>query len=327
VRILVLGGTQFIGRQIVLELLRAGNAVTILNRGVTADDLPPEAERLRGDRDRGPSGLAQLERRQWDACIDLSGYTAVHVNASVSELRRRVGRYVFISAVAVYGPARSGPLYERAPVIEAAPDQVTDVAGDMYGRLKVTCERIVREVMGERATILRPQIVVGPHDPTPRLTYWIRRARQPGPMLAPGDGSDFLQVVDVKDVARFATLAVKRDLSGTFNLAGERVTWRSFLDLLAPREVCWVSRPLLERAGVGERDLPLYRPAGSPRSGLMHVDHGCAVNAGFAVTPLRSSIEQVRAWAEAANPDSQALNPHIERRLIERQAAAAIKSK
>lgn len=320
-RILVLGGTQFIGRQIVLELLRAGAAVTILNRGVTPDDLPAEVERLRGDRDRGAPGLLQLEGRQWDACIDVNGYTAVHVKASVSELQRRVGRYVFVSAVAVYGPARTGPLDERAPLIEAAPEHVTDVVGEMYARLKVTCERIVREAFGHRATILRPQVVVGPHDPTPRLTYWIHRARQAGPMLAPGDGSDFLQVVDVRDVARFTALAVERDLSGTYNLTGERVTWGSFLEMLAPPEVCWVSRPILEQAGVGEGDLPLYRPSGSLRSGLMHVSHNCAVNAGFIATPLRSTVEQVRAWVAAANPDSQAFDPDVERRLIERQIA------
>lgn len=320
-RILVLGGTQFIGRQIVLELMRAGDAVTILNRGMTPDDLPTEVERLRGDRDRGLLGLSELDGRQWDACVDVNGYTAVHVNASVSELQRRVDRYVFISAVAVYGPARTGPLDEGAPVVEAGPEHVTDLAGDMYGRLKVTCERIVREAFGHRATILRPQVVVGPHDPTARLTYWIHRAQQIGPMLAPGDGSDFLQVVDVKDVARFAALAVDRDISGTYNLTGERVTWRSFLDMVAPREVCWVSRLILEQECVREADLPLYRPLGSPRSGLMHVSNGAAMNAGFNVTPLRTSVEHVRAWIAAANPDTQAFDPHVESRLIERQIA------
>jgi 2'-hydroxyisoflavone reductase len=321
VRILVLGGTQFIGRQIVLELLRAGDAVTILNRGMTPDDLPAEVERLRGDRDRGPLGLQELEGREWDACIDVNGYTAVHVNASVSELQRRVHRYVFVSAVAAYGYAQTGPLDEGAPVVEAAPEHVTDVVGDMYARLKVTCEQIVRKALGHRATILRPQIVVGAHDPTPRLTYWIRRAQQAGPMLAPGDGSDFLQVVDVKDVARFTALTVERDLSGIYNLAGERVTWRSFLDMLSPREVCWVSRLILEQEGVREMDLPLYRPVGSLRSGLMHVSNSCAVNVGFIVTPLRTSVEQVRAWIAAVNPDTQAFDPHVERRLIERQVA------
>jgi 2'-hydroxyisoflavone reductase len=140
-------------------------------------------------------------------------------------------------------------------------------------------------------------------------------------MLAPGDGSDFLQVVDVKDVARFTALAVERDLSGTYNLAGERVTWRSFFDMLRPREVCWVSRLILEQAGVGEMDLPLYRPVGAPRSGLMHVSHSRAVDAGFIVTPLRTSIERVRAWIAAADPDTQAFNPDLERQLIESQVA------
>jgi 2'-hydroxyisoflavone reductase len=321
-RTLVLGGSLFIGRQIVLELLLAGHAVTILNRGLTPNDLPAEVERLDGDRDTGPLGVSQLKGRQWDACIDVSGYTAVHVKASISELRQRVGRYVFVSAVSVYGDARMGPLDEDARLVEAAPEHVTEVAGEMYGRLKVTCERIVREALGHRATIVRPQIVVGPHDPTPRLTSWIRRAQQVDALLGPGDGSDFLQVVDVKDVARFTALAVERDLSGIYNLSGERVFWRSFVDMLAPREVCWVSRPILEAAGVGEMELPLYRPVGAPRSGLMYVSHSRAASAGFTVTPLRTSVEQVRAWVAATNPETQVLNPDVERHLIERQATS-----
>src|SRR5688572_2321927 len=124
--ILVLGGTQFIGREIVLELLRAGHEVTTLNRGLTPDDLPGQVERLRGDRDRGAPGLAGLNAGRWDACVDLSGYTAVHVKASVDALRSRVGRYIFVSAVSVYGDPCRGPIDETAPLMEAAREDVTE---------------------------------------------------------------------------------------------------------------------------------------------------------------------------------------------------------
>ena len=315
--VLVLGGTQFIGRHVVLELLRGGHAVTILNRGVTPDDLPPEVERLRGDRDLGPQGVAAMRGRRFDACVDLSGYTAVHVRSSLDALQGQVGRYVFVSAVAAYRVPGDGPVDESAPLVDAAPEHVTEVAGDMYGRLKVTCERIVGKALGERATILRPQIVVGPFDPTPRLTHWLRRAREPGTMLAPGDGSDHVQVVDVGDVARFAALVVERDLAGTYNLSGERPTWSRFIALLAPPSPCWVPSTILDEAGLDSMDLALYRASGSLRSSLMHVSNARAVRAGMTVTPLPRTLERVRAWMDERNPDSEALKPEVERRLIE----------
>jgi 2'-hydroxyisoflavone reductase len=321
--ILVLGGTRFIGHHIVLELLRSGHTVTTLNRGLTPDDLPAQVKRLRGDRDRGTSGLSELHGQKWDACVDVSGYTAVHTKSAADELQGRIGRYIFISAVSVYGDSRKGPIGESAGLVDAAPEDVTEVIGDMYGRLKVTCERIVCRALGDRATILRPQVVVGPLDPTPRLTYWIRRARQSETMLTPGDGSDFLQVIDVHDIARFASVVIERDLPGTYNLSGERLTWSSFIDMLAPQNVFWVTKTILEEARLSFMDLPLYRATGAPRSGLMHVSNDRAVQAGLVATPMRTTLEQVRGWMAAANPDTEALKPDIEQQLIERARKAA----
>lgn len=313
---LILGGTQFIGRHIVLELVRGGHSVTVLNRGITADELPPEVERLRGDRDLGPVGVAALRGRRFDACVDLSGYTAVHVRASLDALRGRVARHVFVSAVAVYRVPGEGPVDESARLVDAAPEDVTEVVGDMYGRLKVTCERIVAEALGARATILRPQIVVGPFDPTSRLTYWLGRARDPATMLAPGDGTDHLQVVDVHDVARFAARVLERDLAGTYNLSGERLSWSRFFAMLGPLSVCWVPSTILEEARLDSMDLALYRAAGSLRSSLMHVSNARAVSAGLTVTPLENTLERVRAWMDESYPDTGALNPDVEQRLI-----------
>ena len=321
-RVLVLGGTHFIGRAMVLELLRVGHTVTILTRGESPDDLPREVKRLRGDRNAGPAGLSQLHGRNWDACVDVSGYTAVQVRASVEALRNSVGRYIFTSAVSVYGAPSTGPVDERSSTVEAAPEHVTEVAGEMYGRLKVTCERIVSQALGCRATILRPQVVVGPFDRTSRLTYWLSRAHQAGPMLAPGDGEDILQVVDVQDVASFARCTLERDLPGVFNLGGERVEWRRFIEILAPQSFVWVPTAVLQAANLGFTDLPLFRPRGTPRSGLMHVDCDRAMRAGFTITPLRASVERVRAWMDAANQTACGLDIAIERQLIARAGSA-----
>jgi 2'-hydroxyisoflavone reductase len=322
-RILVLGGTQFIGRHLVTELLRSGHEITTLNRGVTPDHLPDDVERLRGDRDLGVPGLSALQAGRWDACVDLSGYTAVHVRSSVEALRDRVGRYVFVSAISVHGDVREGPIDETSPLVDAAPEDVTEVVGETYGRLKVTCERIVGDAFGERAAILRPQVVVGPHDPTPRLARWVRRARRPETMLVPGDGSDALQVVDVHDLVRFARLVAERDLAGTYAVSGERVTWRSFVGMLAPADPVWIPKAILEEAGLASDDLPLYRATGAPRSGLMHVRNDRAKAAGFVVTPLKETVERVRTSMATDVPATDAPADSVERQLIARARRAA----
>ena len=220
-KILILGGTQFIGRHLTLAFLAAGHAASILTRGLSPDD-PPEVERLRGDRDEGLAGLHALSDRTWDACIDVSGYTPRQVRPSAELLRAQVQRYVFISSVSVYGDTRRRPVVETDPLLPAAAQDVTEINGETYGPLKVTCEGIVQEVYGPWGTILRPQIVAGPHDPTGRYPYWVNRAVQGGEMLAPGDGTDHLQVIDVRDLARFAVRVVEDERGGVFNLVGPR---------------------------------------------------------------------------------------------------------
>lgn len=305
-RILILGGTRFIGRQIACELLGAGHQVTVLNRGQSPDDLPGEVERLHSDRDLGNAGLAVLAGQRWDACIDVSGYTAVQVRASAEALRSVVQRYVYVSAVSVYGDPPHGPLTESTPLLGEAPEDVTEVNGETYGPLKVTCERIVRETYGPRATLLRPQIVAGPHDPFPRVSSWVQRALRAGPMFAPGDGSDTVQFIDVQDLAAFARHVIEQDLAGAFNMAGHRVSWRALVDLLAPVDVVWVPTALLEQAGLNFTTLPLFRASGSPRSSLMHVSHARALQHGLNLTPLAETLQRIRDWirSRAELPDA-----------------------
>ena len=284
--VLILGGTQFVGRHIAEAFLAAGHAVSVLTRGRTPDPLPASVERLRGDRDAGAAGLDALggAGRAWDACVDVSGYTAAPVRASAERLRGRVGRYVFVSAVRVYGdPGRQHrPVREDCPLLPPAPEDVTEVDADTYGPLKVTCERIVRETYGdEGATILRPQVVAGPHDHIGQFTYWADRAARGGETLAPGDGTDHVQVIDARDVARFAVRAVEGRLGGAFNLAGPRLTWAEFLRVLGATNLAWVPAEILRTAGLTtSRDLPLYRPEYGPRASLMDVSSEKARAAG-----------------------------------------------
>jgi 2'-hydroxyisoflavone reductase len=317
-RILVLGGTQFVGRHLVEELARAGHSITLFNRGQTPDNLPPALERLRGDRDQGPAGLTALEGRTWDVCLDVSGYTAPHVRSSTQRLRTAVGHYVFISAVSVYGAPAFGPVDEESPRVPPVDESVTDITAETYGRLKVTCEDLVLEQFGDRSTLLRPQIVAGPHDPFDRFSYWVRRAAEGGETLAPGDGSDFLQVVDALDVARFTRRVCEERLSGTYNLAGLRVTWREFLDRLEAKNIVWAPAAVLAAERITEFELPLFRAAGSPRSGLMHVSSQRAGAAGFPHSTIAETIARVRAWLPSSN-----LPPALSREREARLIAAA----
>jgi 2'-hydroxyisoflavone reductase len=295
---LVLGGTQFIGRHIVETLLGAGHRVTILTRGKSPDALPGKVERLRGDRDQGRLGLEALEGRSWDVCVDVCGYTAKQVRPSTEMLRDRAERYLFISAVSVYGDTQDRPVRETHPRLPPAGDDVTEIDSTTYGPLKVTCENIVEQAYPGRSTLLRPQIVVGPHDPSGRYSYWIQRAERGGEMLAPGDGSDHLQVIDVRDLARFVRTAIENTLTGAFNLAGPRITWTEFVKLLGAESVAWVPAEIIQRAGVSEFKLPLFRPERGTRSGLMDICNQRARDAGLTLTDPESTMRDMQAWVQ-----------------------------
>ena len=314
-RVLILGGTQFLGRHIAETLLAAGHAVSVLNRGVTPDALPAQVERLRGERDEGPPGLQALMGKTWDACVDVSGYTPRQVRASAEALHANVRRYVFISAVSVYGDPQDRPVRENHPRLPPAGEHVLDVNGETYGALKVACENIVQQVYGERATLLRPQVIAGPGDPSGRYTYWVHRADQGGEMLAPGDGSDHLQVIDVRDVARFVCGVVERDLGGVFNLAGPRLTWANFITMLGAPKVAWVDAPTLLAAEVGFNELPLFRPERGARSGLMDVSNERARAAGLTLTEPEVTLRDVRESLRGREPTA-ALSAQREAALI-----------
>lgn len=318
--VLVLGGTQFVGRHIVEALVATGHRVSILTRGITPDELPTSVERLRGDRDNGLEGLAPLAGRSWQVCIDVSGYTPRQVQVSAKLLRDRVGRYVFISAVRTYGDPQHSPVDEDYPTVPPAASDVVEIDNDTYGPLKVACENTVRDIYGEQATILRPQIVVGPHDPSGRYTHWIQRAALGGEMLAPGDGSDYLQVIDARDLARFVVSVVECPLFGTFNLAGLRITWAEFIELLGVENPIWVPADLLK--DLSPQELPLYRPAGGPYSSLMNVSFERARTVGLSLSNPAATLRDVREWCTGLSLPS-GLTLEQEKSLIQ-QAKARI---
>jgi 2'-hydroxyisoflavone reductase len=218
VRILVLGGTAFLGRAIVEDALRTGAEVTLFTRGKTGTDLFPGLARLTGDRDTGDYAL--LREGSWDAVVDCSGYVPRHVGQAMDALGERAGRYLFISSHAVYqidgiGPGSTEDTPRRPPVRDT--EELTD---ETYGPLKVACEDDVVARYGARATIVRPGKVAGPHDWQPGLTYWVRRAARGGRVAVPGDPRQPVQVVDSRDLARLVVQLLADDRPGAFHAVG-----------------------------------------------------------------------------------------------------------
>jgi 2'-hydroxyisoflavone reductase len=306
-RLLILGGTKFLGRAITEAALARGHELTLFNRGSTNPELFPEVEKLHGDRKRD---LSLLSGRTWDAVIDTSGYIPADVRASAEQLRD-AGRYAFVSSVSVYadfstGPDESSPTADlgELPVDELAPDYAN------YGPLKALSEAEVVRVFGERALVVRPGLIVGPHDPTGRFTYWARRLARGGEILAPGAPERRAQFVDVRDLADWIVNGVEQGLAGTFNATNEGVAWG---ELLAGAEVTWVSDEFLQEHEVGPwMELPLWLP--DPEWAGMHdTDVGRALAAGLRFRPLG---ETIAGAADAPAEDGVGLTPEREAELL-----------
>jgi len=284
VRILVLGGTKFLGRAIVEATLARGHELTLFNRGETNADLFPEVEKLHGDRSED---LSPLAGRTFDAIVDPSGYVPAVVRASAELLRGR-SHYVFISSVSVYADFSTAP-NEESPVGQLGEASADELAADYsnYGPLKALCEQAVWEVFRERSMIVRPGLIVGPHDPTGRFTYWAHRLERGGEILAPGPPERRAQFIDVRDLAGWIVDCVESRVTGIFNATNEGVAWG---ELLAGAEVTWVSDEHLAAHEVGEwMELPLW--IGDPAwAGMHRTDIGRAVAQGLRFRPVEETI-------------------------------------
>ena len=196
--LLVLGGTRFLGRHLVEEALGRGHRVTLFNRGESNPGLFPDVEELRGER---LGDLSPLRGRTWDDAVDTSGYLPREVRHSAGLLADSVGHYTFVSSISVYEDfARTG-IDENAPVLEPPDPEPVELDWELYGGLKVGCERAVEAAMPRRTLVVRPGMIVGPHDYTDRFPYWRRRVAEGGEVLASGDPERQVQLIDARDLA------------------------------------------------------------------------------------------------------------------------------
>jgi len=290
-RLLILGGTKFLGRALVEEAIARGHELTLFNRGQTNPELFPEVEKLRGNRD---GDLSPLEGGTWDAAVDTSGYFPRIVRASAAMLADKVGHYTFISTVSVYADL-SEPPSESSPLATLEDETVEEFGAEFenYGGLKVLCERAVQEVLGERALIVRPGFIVGPNDPTDRFTYWAVRAGAEPPVLAPGPPHRPLQFIDVRDLAAWMLRLIEERQTGIYNATNEGAPME---EVLGQTNVVWVSDEFLRKQGVTEQDLPLWS-ADPGFSALHEADVSAAVAAGLTFRPVDDTVRDTRDWA------------------------------
>ena len=291
-KLLVLGGTKFLGRHAVDAALAGGHDVTIFTRGQTNPELFSEVEHLRGDRD---GDLGALEAGKWDGVVDTSGYVPRVVRQSAELLRDRIGHYVFVSSISVYADF-SAPITEASPVAELE-DLVTEEIMEYYGALKAACERVVEEVYGNRSTRVRAGLIVGPHDATDRFTYWPRRIALGGEVLGPGDPDAPVQFIDARDLAAWLVQLALEGPGGTFNATGppQPLTFARLLDDMraaigSTADVVWLDDQHVLDAGVQPwTELPLWLP-GSDHAGMACADISRALAAGLTFRPVEETI-------------------------------------
>jgi 2'-hydroxyisoflavone reductase len=323
VKLLVIGGTGFLGLHSVAQALERGHDVTTFNRGVTAPGLFPEAEHLIGDRD---GGLAPLEGRRFDAVLDTCGYVPRVVSASATLLAGAADRYLFVSSLSAFPDDAPPGVTESHAAVDPAPEGVEEIGEETYGPLKVACEMAVERAMPGRALIVRPGFIVGPNDPTDRFTYWIRRAADGGRMLAPAPSDYVLQFVDVRDLAAFQLDMLERGETGLVHTVGpgEAATLGLLIEdarAAGPAEldVVWAeAEAIKEHTDVDLFEVfPLWI---GDIAGFHAFDASKAVGLGLRYRPVAETVRDTLAWDRERPqtwPMKAGLAPDQEARLLQ----------
>ena len=310
-----MGGPKFLGRAVIDAALERGHEVTLFNRGTTGAGLYPQLERIVGDRDGGLDGL---RGREWDAVVDTSGYLPRLVGASASLLADAVGHYVFVSSISVYA-SFAEVVDEGSPVAELTEPGSEDIGSD-YGALKALCERAVEDELPGRSASIRAGLIVGPHDPTGRFTYWPHRIARGGDTLVPGPAWRPIQLIDVRDLAAWILTVAEERLAGPFNATGP-TTMGAVVD--ATRRVAGssarsveVDDAFLAAQEVDEwMELPLWVDTRNDEwRHFLEVDVSRATAAGLTFRPLDETVAATLAGAETV--DGVGLTPERERELL-----------
>ena len=306
-KILILGGTAYLGPEIVEAAQARGHVLTLFNRGKTNPGLFPDIEKLRGDRN---GDLKSLEGRSWDAVVDTSGYVPRLVSMSATLLAPNVKQYVFISSISVFGENLKPGTAEDGP-LATMPDETNEEVMKHYGALKALCEKAAEKAMLGRAWNVRPGLIVGPGDKTDRFTYWPVRVARGGEVLAPGDGTDPVQLVDVRDLAAWIVLGIEKNLTGVYNATGpdKKLTMKGMLDGIktgvgGDATFTWVPAAFLEKKEVAPwSDMPVWIPSRGGEEGFAQINCKKAIAAGLTFRPVAETAKDTVAWFKTLPED------------------------
>jgi 2'-hydroxyisoflavone reductase len=312
---LVLGGTSFVGRHFVDAALDGGHDITLFNRGQTNADLFPNVEKIHGD--RYESELDGLKTGEWDAVIDVNGYVPRHVQESADLLKGRVGTYCFISTGSVYSELNAPGIDEDAPLASLDDPTVEEVTNESYGGLKVLCERIVLDGYGDHGLIVRPGIVAGPHDPTDRFTYWVRRMARGGKVLGPPRPDQPVQVVHARDQGDFILSLVASATPGVFNSVGpdDPATLGELIEACrqaagTTAEVVWTPEEFLREHQV---NVQLALPASGEMDGIFRISNERGKANGLRNRSLTDTAADTLAWDKTRGDSEMPGSPTAER--------------
>ncbi|MEU3561007.1 NAD-dependent epimerase/dehydratase family protein [Kitasatospora sp. NPDC006786] len=315
-RILVIGGTRFIGFHFAEAALAAGHEVTVLHRGRSGAGLLPDATHLIADRD---ADLSALRGRSWDATVDLCAYFPRQVRELAAALDPgAAGRYLLVSSLSVYDAPAAPGFAEDSPLLPADGPEAAEVTAESYGVLKVQCERAAREAFGPQTLLIRPTYVIGPRDYTHRFDHWVQRLARGGEVLAPGRPDAPLQVVDVRDLTAWMLGLLAQGARGAYHAATPPpFGMGDLLDAVAAAvappgtTLTWVSEDFLRAAGVPERALPLW-PADPELRATSTADPAAALATGLTLRPVAETARDIRPF----EPLPDALTPEREAELL-----------
>jgi 2'-hydroxyisoflavone reductase len=331
-RVLVLGGTGFVGRHIAEACVARGHAVTLFHRGRSNPGVLPEAEHVIGDREKS---LEPLRGRVFDVVFDSTGYEVAHVRAAARALAHPALHYVFISSISVYADLARGE--ESGPLRAIDDAETASVSLERYGALKAACERALDEELAGRMRHVRAGLILGPHDYDKRFRYWLERIARGGDVLAPGDPSALAQAIDARDLADWTARGAEAQRTGPCNATGEPMSMRALLETI--REVlgsdarfCWVPDEILAAHEVGPyTEMPFWLPA---KLGAQPVNTERALSEGLTFRPFAETVRDTWAWlregweAEASVRENRTLHvpggmsPEREAKILEAARAA-----
>jgi 2'-hydroxyisoflavone reductase len=307
-RILIVGGTSFVGRAIAWSAWHHDHDVSVLNRGVTPNDLPEKIERLVGDRQ---GDLSALTGRDFDVTVDAIAFRPLDVERLARALGNRGGHHVQISSVSAYRDPNIEGAIEATCTLwnEEGLDLEGPITGASYGPLKAASERAAREYFGDTLTIVRPTFVIGAYDATLRFPYWVQRVRRGGEIAVPGPRANALQYIDARDLANFVVHVTEEGLSGAYHVAGPQPAGR-FVDTveqiathLAPvgTTIHEISVERVVELNLASK-FPLW--TGGESENVLALDSSLALSNGLDLRPLSDSVDDVTSWwGERAWPE------------------------